>query len=539
MRTHVSTAALLCLFASSCATTKEAAPQLDTAPAPEQTEPQAQKPAEQAAPAGPQPVPHRPFAKLAPLHFVVHADPAQPVLTFRLVFRTGSIDDPKGKEGLTSLTAEVMARGGTKKLSASELDDVLFPMAAELDAVADKELTVFSGRIHQDHLDRFLELFTDVLLEPRFDQREFERLRSNAIDTLQNELRGQDDETLGKVALEALLYEGHPYAHFTHGTVEGLKAITLDDVRAHAQRVFSQDRLVIGLAGNVTDALRAKVKDRLSQLPEKGAEPVALPEVKAQAGRAVILEKPVLSTAISMGYAYPVRRGDEDFFPLALALSYLGEHRQFNGVLFKELREKRGLNYGNYAYPEHFLQQGWSTFARTNIARTQQDFTVWIRPVEARHTLFATRGALHFLDKLVKEGIPEEGFELTRGFLEGYTRLWEQTDARRLGFAMDALFYGTPDYLNELRSALKTVTRDEVNAAVRRHLSVDRLNFAFVGPDAEALEKALREGTPSPIRYDAPRPPEVLKEDEAIIGRPIPIAKDRIERKDVGQFMEK
>ncbi len=518
------------------------------APAPDeehtaQPQPQAQtekeqekKPAE--APAQTT-VPARPFSPREPMQLVLRHDPKNPIVTFRLVFQAGSIDDPKGKEGLTALTAAVMSQGGTKELSSSQLDDVLFPMAAELDVGVDKELTVFAGRIHQDHLDRFLQIFTDVLLAPRFDPRELERLRNDSVARIQNELRGQDDETLGKVALDEMLFEGHPYRHFTGGTVEGLKAITLEDLQQHAQRVFTQDRLVIGLAGNATPELQQRLRDRLSQLPAKGAPLVELPTVQPQPGRAWILEKPVLSTAISMGYPYPVRRGDEDFVPLALALSYLGEHRMFNGVLFKELREKRGLNYGNYAYPEHFLQEGWSTRARTNVARRQQDFTIWIRPVEAKHTMFATRGAVHFLDRLVQHGIPEDQFELSRGFLSGYTRLWEQTDARRLGFAIDALFYGTPDYLEVFRQRLATLTREEVHAAVKRHLSPDRLSFVFVGPDAEALEKLLREQPPSPNEYAAPVAPEVLAEDEKFIGRKLPIAPDRIERRDVSQFMQR
>jgi zinc protease len=531
-------AAVAALHLGGCATTPRPAP---TETPPDRTaQAPAQEPASTAAESTrPVPVPHRPFAPRGAMQRVVLADAQKPVLTFRLVFHAGSVDDPAGKEGLTSLTAEVMTRGGTQQLTASQLDDVLFPMAAELDVLVDKELTVFSGRIHQDHLDRFLEIFTDVLVSPRFDPREFERLRADAVHLIQNELRGQDDELLGKVALEAMLFEGHPYAHFTHGTVQGLSSLTLDDVRQQAQRVFTRDRLVIGLAGNVTPELQARLEERLQALPENGAPQVALPTINPQAGRVWLLEKPVLSTAISMGYAYPVRRGDPDFVPLAVALSYLGEHRQFNGVLFKELREKRGLNYGNYAYPEHFIQEGWSTFARPNIARSQQDFTIWIRPVKSQHALFATRAGVHFLDRLVKEGIPADQFELTRGFLTGYTRLWEQSDSRRLGFALDELFYGTPGYLESFRRRLQTVTREQVHAAVRRHLSAERLNFVFVGPDAQSLEALLREQPPSPVTYEAQRPPEVLEADQRIIRRTLPVVKDRIQRKNVVQFLEK
>jgi zinc protease len=473
------------------------------------------------------------------MELVVLERPDTPIVAFRLVFHTGSVDDPKGKEGLTHLTAALMAQGGTQKLSSAELLAALYPMAAQLSAQTDKEFTTFQGRVHRDFLPRFMDIFTDVLLNPRLDAGELERLRANSISTVQNRLRSAMDEVLGKVALEALLYEGHPYAHFVDGTVQGLKAITLEDVKAHAQRVFTQDRLVIGLAGPVDDALKQALTSRLSALPAQGAPRVELPPLPTPGGRAVIIQKPTLSTAISMGYVTPVRRGHPDFFPLAFAFSHLGEHRQFLGVLFNELREKRGLNYGDYAYAEAFIEDPGSTYNRTNLARTQQMHTLWLRPVVPANGVFATRGAVFFLDKLVKEGIPQERFELMRGYLQGYTRLWEQTDQRRLGYAIDSLFYGMPDFLEQYRQALTKMTPESVHEALRRHVRPDALNFAFVTQDAQGLAQALRSGQPSPISYASPKEPALLEQDQAISTFKLPVRPEAIQVVPVETVMEK
>jgi zinc protease len=471
------------------------------------------------------------------MRLVVQANPASPIVSFRLVFHSGSVDDPKGKEGLTSLTADLLAEGGTQSLTSAQLLAALFPMAAELESSTDKEFTVFAGRVHKDHLARFLDIFTDVLLEPRLSPQEFERLRTRALSDVRNRLRSENDELLGKVALDALLYQGHPYAHFVGGTEKGLESITLEDVKAHAARFFTQDRLVIGLAGPVDDALRQTVMSRLSALPATGAPRVELPPVPTTGGRALVVQKPTLSTAVSLGYVTPLRRGDPDFFPVAFALSYLGEHRQSSGVLYNELREKRGLNYGDYAYAEHFIEQPGTTYNRTNIARTQQDLTLWIRPVVPGNAMFATRGTVHYLDRMVKQGIPPEKFELSRGFLLGYTRLWEQTDQRRLGYAIDSLYYGTPDFLEQYRAALAKMTPESVHAALQRQLRPEALNFAFVTQDAEALARLLQEQPPSPITYASPKAPELLEEDKVISSRPLPIRPDAVQVVPASSFM--
>ena len=535
MNTLLRTALTLCatLWLGACATTPQPTPE-PAAPAPAPaTPPRAQAPA-----MAPSSVPATPLKKPEPMQFVVQANPQNPIVSFRLVFHAGSIDDPKGKEGLTALTATLLSEGGTRELTSAQLLEALFPMAAELEVVPDKEFTTFSGRVHRDFLPRFLKIFTDTLLEPRYAPSEFERLRTDALNSVRNQLRNENDEKLGQVALDALLYRGHPYAHFVGGTVKGLESLTLEDVKAHARRVFTQDRLVIGLAGPVDDALKKSVTARLSALPATGAPRVALPTVTHVPGRAVVLQKPTSSTAISMGYVTTMRRGDPDFFPVAFALSYLGEHRQSHGVLFQELREKRGLNYGNYAYAEQFMEHRGTTYARPNIARTQQAISLWVRPVVPANAVFAAHGAVYYLDRLVRQGLPRDQFEQTRGFLLSYSRLWEQTDQRRLGYAIDSVFYGTPDFLEQYRKALSDMTPESVQDAVRRRLQPGALSFAFVTQDAPALVSALKAPTPAPISYASPKPPELLAEDKAILQHPLPLRPEAIEVLSASDFME-
>jgi len=551
MRTSIAATIAAALALAGCATTsaettaaaEPSAPATATMSSPSTpSTPPAQKPAAAMPPASRtqmQTIDVSPLLTPPPMDAVLIPVPNKPIVSFRLVFRAGSVDDPAGKEGLTTLTSDVMAQGGTKKLSSSELLEALFPMAAELEVYNDKEFTSFIGRVHKDNLDRFFQIFTDVLLEPRFDPKEFERLRADAVNNVKNHLRGEDDETLGKVGLDAVLFEGHPYAHYAGGTVQGLQSLTLDDLKAHWKRVFTQDRLVIGLAGAVDAALEKKVKDRLAALPEKGAPLVKLTPAPRRTGQALILKKDALSTAVSMGYAYPLRRSDPDFFPVAFALSYLGQHRQSQGVLFNELREKRGMNYGDYAYAEHFLQEGWGTNPRTNVGRTVQDFTIWIRPTEPQNALFATRGALHFLQRLIDRPIPQDQFDTARGFLSGLTRVWEQTDQRKLGYAIDDRFYGTKSFHDAFRQALAAMTPEQVHAAVKRHLKVEDLNFVYVAKDADALRKALSEGTPTPMAYPTPKPAEVVSEDKAFSGRRIPVAAGATRVMDAQDFMER
>jgi zinc protease len=453
---------------------------------------------------------------------------SRPIVSLRVQFLSGSIDDPKGKEGLTSLTAEVMAEGGTQALSSAELQAVLFPMAAELSVHTGKETTTFIGRVHKDHLARFLPLFLDVLTKPRWDSKEFERLRSDAISDIEKRLRTSDDENLGKEALEWLLYEGHPYQSFVGGTVRGLRSLTIDDLKAHAQRVFTRARLTVGLAGGVDAALEQTVRDALVALPAGVGGRPPLPATRDPKTRVMIVEKDATATAISMGHTIQATRASPDHTALFVARSIFGEHRQMHGRLFQELREKRGLNYGNYAYIEHFVQDGWGTYPLPNVARRQQHFSIWIRPVEHANRLFALRAALFETERLLKEGVTAEELSRARGFLAGYTRMWEQTDSRRLGFALDDQFYASPPYLETLRKGFAALTTDSVSGAIRKHIDPARLRIVFVTPKAAELRDALLSGKPTPIRYPSPKDAKVLETDKRIEAFPLTFKADEI-----------
>jgi zinc protease len=443
------------------------------------------------------------------------------LVTIRVMFIAGSVADPKGKEGLTALTARLMAEGGTQTLSAAELREALFPMAAELRVQSDKELTVFAGRVHRDHLQKYMRIFADVLVRPRFDPKEFERLRRDALQDIEQRLRSSDDEALGKAALEALMYEGHPYGHYVGGTVAALQGMTLDDVKAHARRVFAQDRMVIGLGGSVDQSLGRLIKIRLGGLPKTGTKPGDVPPPKPGRARVIIVEKPTMSTAISLGYPYELRRGQRDFYPFVVGISAFGEHRQMGGRLFDALRDRRGLNYGDYAYPEAFVEVPGTTFPAPNVPRRLQQFTIWLRPVEPKNAVFALRAALHETDKLLKGGLTEDELERQKGFLDGYTRLWEAADSRRVGYTLDEIFYRQPNHVGGLRNSMPRIARDYVNGVVRKYVRPKDFRYAFVTADAAGLRAALLSGKPSPITYPTPKPPVVLAEDKTIEAFPL------------------
>src|SRR3712207_6110401 len=89
-----------------------------------------------------------------------------PLVSFRILFMTGSAADPKGKEGVASLTAALLAEGGSRQMSYQQIVEAMYPMATSFDWQVDKEMTVFTGTTHVDNLDKYYALVRDMLLDP-------------------------------------------------------------------------------------------------------------------------------------------------------------------------------------------------------------------------------------------------------------------------------------------------------------------------------------------------------------------------------------
>ena len=442
-------------------------------------------------------------------------------VAIQLRFRTGAVDDPPGKAGITNLAARVMVEGGAGPLDTKALIGALFPIAADLDVRVDEEQTTFFAKVHRDALGTLVPILGDVLLKPRWDAKEFDRIKESVINDLEKRLREGDDENLGKAALASLMYRGHAYQRLIQGHVSELKKITLEEAKAHATRVFTSGRLTIGVAGGYPAGLPEQLATALTALPRTGAPAVAVGQKAPGRPRFLLVEKQGASTAISLGQPWELSRTHPDWPAMSVAHSAIGEHRQFNGRLMQRLREWRGLNYGDYAYIEHFEQDGGdASTAQTGRARHQQEFTVWLRPVQNENRLFAVRAALYELQKSVStEPFTQTEVAQTKGFLDGYLLLFDQTDARKLGYALDDAFYGTSNYLTGLRKALDAVTPEAVNAAWRKWVDPSKLQIVLVGPDMAAVKKTLLANAPSPIVYQdatVKRPPAQLDSDAEI-----------------------
>jgi zinc protease len=469
---------------------------------------------------------------VAESNLIIQRNPL-PQLRFKLLFDVGSADDPPGKEGLAVLASSMIARAGSKAMTYEQINKALYPMAGSFGNQVDKELTTFTGSIHRDNWRKFIDITLPMLLDPGFGDADFKRVKDAQINALKQDLRSSNEEELGKERLQTNIFRGTPYGHPVLGTVAGLASITLDDVKAFVKNQYTRGNLMLGINGDIPPAMVETFQHALMALPAGTPAPSRSARAPITGRRpdgmeVEIIEKDTRATAISFGLPINVTRASPDYVALSVARAWLGEHRMSTSHLYQRIRGIRGMNYGDYAYIEAFPRGMFQFFPDPNIARRAQIFEVWIRPVVPENTQMALRIATNELENMINSGMSEADFQATRQYLMKNVYVMTATQDQQLGYALDSKWYGIPEYTTYMRSGLQKLTRDDVNRAIKKHLSAKDLSAVIITKDATPLREALVADAFSSIKYDADKPEDLLAEDKVIGARKLGIAAEKI-----------
>lgn len=477
---------------------------------------------------------------VADVRVIELANAKSPLVTFRFQLRVGSVHDPKNKEGLAQLAASLVFDGATKQRSYSELNKAWAAFGGGPEVIVDKERTTIALTVPKAKAKAALSLLSEQLLQSALDKADFERVRAQQRQGLEVGLKGNNDEELGKIVLENRMYVG-PYAHPVLGTRASLDRLTLDDVQKFIAAFYVRPRFVAGLAGGYDSIVKAKTTQLVAAMPTQDAPRVMVNEAEHRVGGSslAIIKKDTRATAISFGVSLRERDGKgtpidarinrqhPDFAALWVATSYLGQHRNSTGVLYQTIREKRGINYGDYTYLEAFPNGMFKFQPDPGVVRFFNHWQAWIRPTKPENAAFALKAALYEIDRLRRDGMTQQAFEASRAYLIQVLDHFTDTESKRLGHDMDTAWFGFGSYAETFKDKLRALTLEQVNAAANKYLKTKDLDIVVVTKDPDAFVAAvLGEVAPKP-KYEVEKP-ELAQEDDLIAKFPVDLTKERV-----------
>src|SRR5436305_3114181 len=195
---------------------------------------------------------------------------------------------------------------------------------------------------------------------------------------------------------------------------------------------------------------RAPLEKLMSALPpgEAVVRPMnATLKVLLPGRRVVIITQPnAIATGLHLGFPIRVTRSHPDYWPLFVANTWFGIHRDSFSHLYQQIREERGYNYGDYSYIEFYHGHPQRLFPPPNTPRDQQYFSIWIRPVAHQYAHFIMKAMTAELERLVHDGLTPEQVALAKVKARTLYLNYAESKARQSGYRLDDLFYNMRDH---------------------------------------------------------------------------------------------
>jgi len=398
-----------------------------------------------------------------------------PIISFSYIVKTGSIADPTGKEGLASMTAELL-RKGTKTRSADQISTELDFVGGLLGASADYDYSAGVAEFVTKDVTKGIELLSDVLLNPTFPVDEVTKLQRQRIDGI----KAAKDEAQGVIGtyFGAYLYGKHPYGRPAKGDETSLAAITRDDVAKFYQTYYSPSNTILAAVGDFNSAeMERMLTAKFGAWPAKDVPMMKLPEAPAFTGKKLLLiDKPDSTQTFYHIGNVGIPRTNADRVFIEVVNTLFGG--RFTSMLNSELRIKTGLTYGaRSAFDQRKLAGPFliSTYTRNETTEKAIDMT------------------LDVLKRLHEKGITEEELKSAKTYLKGQFPPRIETSDQLATLIAQLEFYGLDERdINTYYGKIDSMTLADTQRIIKQYFPADNLVFVLIGKRSEIQQIAKK-----------------------------------------------
>lgn len=408
-----------------------------------------------------------------------------PLVALLVLIPRGSETDPKGKAGLSYLTADMLDEGAGAR-SALELSEELQRLATDYGASASVDYTLLSMNLLAENLAPSLDLLADMVRRPRFDAAEFKRRKDYFIaQALASE---SDPRSARDAALQNVLY-GDGYAGTVdEGTRTSLKAITLADVKAHYKNSIVPEGVEFVVVGGIDQASVTKELERAfgDWKGQAKSTPRALAEASTENGIYVVDFPGAAQSVLSV-----VRRAEgantEKYFPAMVMNRSFGE--AFTSRVNLNLREDKGYTYGARSTFQRYRNVGYfaiSAAVKSETTRASID--------EVLKELSMTCSS--------KPLTSRERDESVSGLLLGYPGRFERIASVGASFASLAIFDRPVNWYQTWPAAVEGVTLTQANEIASEYCDPSKYAIVLAGDRAKLAETFATLNRPL-VGYDA------------------------------------
>lgn len=406
-----------------------------------------------------------------------------PLVQFNLVMDGGQLLENSDKIGVANLVAAMMTKG-TQSKTPSELEAAIEQLGASIYVSAQKENITIRGNTLAKNFHQTIALLREILLEPRWDEEEFQLAVQGVLSRIQQEEASPN--AIASNVFDQLVYgSDNILSRNILGSMNSVKAITLEDLKKYYRDSFSPTVARMHIVGDID---RATAIQSLKEL-ESGWESreVIIPDPKMPAppeeSTVYFYDVPGAKQSV-LRIGYPALSATDSNYYAATVMNYILGGGGFASQLTQELREGKGYTYG--------IRSGFSG------SRSVGPFTI-SSGVRTNVTLESLQAIKDILVRFGPE-YSEQDLETTKSALiKGNARAFE-TGQAKLGMLEDISTYGwNYDYVKNRETIVKNMTTERIKELAGELLNADKMIWLVVGDAQTQLDRLKELGFGDPV----------------------------------------
>ncbi|KFA89885.1 M16 family metallopeptidase [Archangium violaceum] len=417
-----------------------------------------------------------------------------PLVSFSAKVRGGALGDPEGKEGVAALAAELLQKGAGKR-DAAQFAEAVDSVGGVLGVASSRESLEIGGQFMSRDTALMVELLSDMLMRPRFDAAELDKMRERMVSEL---AAAKDGDLRGLIGtyFQGFHFGTHPYGRPVGGSEATLATLTREDVLAYAKAHLGGDRLILSVVGDFdAKKLGKQLEAALGGWNRAGTPvPVAPPTQPLKGRRVLLVDKPDATQTYFWAGNTGISRTDPARVDVSLANTVLGG--RFTSLLNTALRVKSGLTYGAGSAVLPGIQPG--PFAVSSYTKTES-------------TGQALDMALDVLANYRQHGMDDATLSSAKEYLLGQFPPTLETSQQIASRLSELAFYGLDSSdVDEFASRVSAADKARILAAIQRVMPAQEdLTLVLIGKASAIREVARKYGPVTEMSitdpYFAPR----------------------------------
>lgn len=390
---------------------------------------------------------------------VLESNPTVRSVAIGVWIGTGSRHETPEINGISHFLEHMFFKG-TSTRSAREIAESFDRIGGQVNAFTSKEYTCYYAKVLDEHANYALDVLADMFFHSTFDENELKKEKNVVYEEIKMYEDAPDD--IVHDLLSKATYGNHSLGYPILGTEETLASFNGDSLRQYMHDYYTPDRVVISVAGNISDSFIKDVEKWFGSYEAKGkATGLEKPDFYTEK---LTRKKETEQAHLCLGFK-GLQVGHERIYDLIVLNNVLGG--SMSSRLFQDVREDKGLAYSVYSYHSSYEDSGMLTIYGGTGANQLQQLSETIQET---------------LATLKRDGITSKELENSKEQMKGSLMLsLESTNSKMSRNGKNELLLGRHKTLDEIINELNAVNLERVNGLARQ-LFTDDYALALISP---------------------------------------------------------